>query len=260
VAVITGGASGIGSATAAAFIKNGAKVIIADIQDELGLAVATKLGPAATYTHCDVTDEDQVAAAVDLAVAQHGGLDIFHGNAGVLESVEPRPIASHDLAVFDRVMAVNVRAAVAGAKHAARVMVPRRRGCILFTASMAAVIGGTGPTMYSVSKAAQVGLVRALAGELGSHGLRVNAISPCTVATPLFMGFAEAAFPGMSGEELKLKAAAALKQMDAGPLIDAEDVASAALYLASDEAKYVNGHNLMVDGGFTVWKAHKSKE
>ncbi|XP_040382222.1 sex determination protein tasselseed-2-like [Oryza brachyantha] len=257
VAVITGAASGIGKASATEFINNGAKVILADVQDDLGHAVAAELGPDATYTRCDVKDEAQVAAAVDLAVARHGRLDVFYSNAGVLGSVAPTPLASLDLGEFDRVMAVNARAAVAVAKHAARAMVPRGSGSVLFTASMSAVMGGTGPTSYSVSKAAVLGVVRAVAGELARHGVRVNAISPCGVATPMATRLAEEASPGVSLEELKRAMAASMEQVDAGPLIDPEDVARAAVFLASDEARYVNGHNLVVDCGFTVGKLFK---
>jgi len=145
VAVITGGASGIGKATAAEFVRNGAKVVIADIQDDLGHAVAAELGGpgAACYTRCDVADEAQVAAAVDLAVARHGHLDVMFNNAGIggATGLTP-PLGAVDLADFDRVMAVNARGVLAGLKHAARVMVPRRRGSIICTASVAALLGG----------------------------------------------------------------------------------------------------------------------
>ncbi|RLN33816.1 superoxide dismutase [Panicum miliaceum] len=158
VAVITGGTSGIGRATAAEFVRNGARVIIADVQDDLGRAVAAELGPdAACYTRCDVSDEAQVAAAVDHAVAGHGRLDVIFNNAGIGGDMTPAPLASLDLGDFDRVMAVNARAAVAGVKHAARVMVPRRGGSIICTASTAAVVGNVATTAYGVSKAAVVG-------------------------------------------------------------------------------------------------------
>uniref|UniRef100_A0A0E0LPF9 Uncharacterized protein n=1 Tax=Oryza punctata TaxID=4537 RepID=A0A0E0LPF9_ORYPU len=126
VAVITGEASGIGKATAAEFIKNGAKVIIDDVQDDHGRS----------DTRCDVVDEAQVATAVDLAVDRHGHLDVLFNNAGVSGTIRRKDdVASMDLSGFDRVMAVNARKALAGIKHAARVMAPRRRGCVLCTAS-----------------------------------------------------------------------------------------------------------------------------
>ncbi|XP_062188378.1 momilactone A synthase-like [Phragmites australis] len=255
VAVITGGASGIGKATAAEFVRNGARVIIADVQDDLGRSVAAELGPdAACYTRCDVTDEAQVAAAVDLAVERHGRLDVVFNNAGIGGNVAPVPLASLDLDDFDRVMATNARAVVAGVKHAARVMVPRRSGSIICTASTAGVIGGVAITPYGISKAAILGLVRTVAGEMARSGVRVNAISPNYIPTPLVMGAMAQWFPEMSAEERRRIIERDMNEMD-GPVLEAEDVAKAALYLASDEAKYVNGHNLVVDGGFTVSKA-----
>nr|CAB3502630.1 unnamed protein product [Digitaria exilis] len=244
VAVITGGASGIGKATAFEFVRNGAKVIIADVQDDLGRAVAAELGgpDAACYAHCDVSDEAQVAAAVDLAVERHGRLDVMFNNAGIGgDAAAPGPLASLDLGAFDRVMAVNARGALAGVKHAARVMVPRRRGSIVCTASTAGVLGTAGIAAYG---AAAVAVVRAAAA--------VNAVSPHAVPTPLVMGTVARWFPGRSDEEMR-RIVENMGEME-GTVLEAEDVARAALYLASDEAKYVNGHNLLVDGGYTVSK------
>ncbi|KAL6657133.1 hypothetical protein ACP70R_004913 [Stipagrostis hirtigluma subsp. patula] len=256
VAVITGGASGIGKATAAEFVRNGARVIIADVQDDLGHAVAAELGgpdAACCYTRCDVADEAQVAEALDLAVARHGRLDVVFNNAGVSGDMTPVPLASVDLADFDRVMAVNTRAVLAGVKHAARVMVPRRGGSIICTASTAGVMGGVAMVPYSVSKAAVVGLVRAAAGEMARAGVRVNAISPNYIPTPLVMGAMARWFPASSADERR-RIVEHMNEME-GAVLEAQDIARAALYLASDESKFVNGHNLVVDGGFTVSKA-----
>ncbi|XP_002444311.2 momilactone A synthase [Sorghum bicolor] len=257
VAVITGGASGIGKATAAEFVRNGARVVIADIQDDLGRAVAAELGPdnACCYTHCDVADEAQVAAAVDLAVARHGQLDVMFNNAGITGSPGCGwpPLGAVDLADFDRVMAVNARGVLAGLKHAARVMVPRRRGSIICTASVAGLCGGMVAVAYSASKATVIGLVRAVAAEMASSGVRVNAISPYAVPTPLALAAVASrqSMRGLSAEEIKRRVEIDSNVMY-GTKLEEDDIARAALYLASDDAKYVNGHNLVVDGGFTV--------
>ncbi|KAL5210601.1 hypothetical protein ABZP36_006224 [Zizania latifolia] len=244
VVIVTGGASGIGEAAARLFASGGATVVIADIQDEMGEAVAASVGGGCRYMRCDVTDEAQVEATVEAVVAAHGRLDVMLSNAGVL--LLTGSIMDMDLAALDRVMAVNFRGAAACVKHAARAMVSRAtRGAIVCTASVASCQGGFGPASYTASKHALLGLVRAAAGELGRHGVRVNCVSPGGVATPLSCGLM-----GVSPEEIE--ASSEHYNVLRGKVLKAADVAEAMLFLASDQAGFVSGHNLVVDGATTA--------
>ncbi|KAF9591677.1 hypothetical protein IFM89_005549 [Coptis chinensis] len=185
VAIITGAASGIGEATARLFVENGAFVVIADVQDELGHQVVESIGAEkASYRHCDVRDEKQVEEIVAYTMDKYGGLDIMFSNAGVIGAIHG--ILELDMEAFDNTMAINVRGVALTMKYAARAMVAKQiRGSIICTASVAACIGGSGPHAYTTSKHAVVGLVRSVCSELGEYGIRVNSISPFGVATPL---------------------------------------------------------------------------
>ncbi|KAG9439875.1 hypothetical protein H6P81_020040 [Aristolochia fimbriata] len=246
IALITGGASGIGECTARLFCRSGAKVVIADVQDELGESVCRDLGSEkASFVHCDVTDETHVRDAVDSAVSRHGRLDILFNNAGITDPLRPS-ILDTPKSDFDRVVAVNLAGVFLGTKHAARVMIPRRRGSIVNAASISGVVGSASSThAYVCSKHGVVGLTKNAAVELGRFGIRVNCVSPFGVATP----FAQK-YVNMPAEEIE-EALGRLGNLK-GVCLKPEDVADGVAFLASDDAKYVSGHNLVIDGGFTV--------
>ncbi len=244
-AVITGAASGIGAGAARLFHAEGANVILADRQEKPGGALAAELGARARFIRCDVTVEADVAAAVDLAVSAYGALNIMVNNAGIVGAVGP--IKDTPLEDWNATLSILLTGVFLGIKHAARVMTPRRSGSILSIASTAGVMGGLGPHAYTAAKHGVVGLTKSAASELAQYGIRVNAVAPGNTVTAMtaFVVTGDANNQGATTEAIAAGAPLGIAGTPADP-------AYALLYLASDEARYVTGHTLLVDSGQTT--------
>jgi NAD(P)-dependent dehydrogenase (short-subunit alcohol dehydrogenase family) len=248
VAIITGGASGIGAATARLFIEEGAFIHIADVQDEKGVKLAEELGSRSEYLHADVSQEGDVGALVARVVEARGRLDCMFNNAGIAGPTNP--IESVDVEAFDEAVGVLLRGVFLGIKHAAPIMKSQGSGSIISTASVAGLRTGYGNHVYSAAKAGVIQLTRLVAMELGESGVRVNCICPGFIPTPM-IGRAR----GLPIHEADRKLDEIRESFTkAQPLRrpgDPADIAKAALWLASDDSSFVNGHALVVDGGVT---------
>lgn len=249
VALITGAASGIGRATAELFVREGARVVAADIQDDKGARMVEELGPGLLYVRCDVTSEDDIRNAVDTTVSTFGRIDTLFNNAGA-----PGPNEAADGVTrqsFDEVMHMHVLAAMLGIKYAAPHMRASGGGSIISTASVAGLQNGFGPILYAVAKAAIVHMTKLAAAQLGPSYIRVNCICPGLIATPIF-----AKGLGVATQVADQTVTSALRAFNNSQPIPRTglpaDIAEAALFLASDGSRFVNGHALVVDGGITV--------
>lgn len=252
VALVTGGATGIGESIVRLFHKHGAQVCLVDINDDAGQRLSDSLGGDSNicFFHCDVTKEDDVRRAVDFTVEKFGALDIMVNNAGVA-GPPCSDIRNVDLSDFEKIFDINVKGVFLGMKHAARAMIPCKKGSIISLSSVSTILGGLGPHAYTGSKHAVLGLTKSVAAELGVHGIRVNCVSPYAVPTNLAMAHLpeeERTDDVLAG----FRAFAAKNANLRGVELTSDDVANCVLFLASDEARYVSGDNLMVDGGFTV--------
>jgi NAD(P)-dependent dehydrogenase (short-subunit alcohol dehydrogenase family) len=235
VAVVTGGANGIGRATVERFVAEGAQVVVADIDSGTGEALAASLGEAAAFRRTDVSDAVEVQTLVDFAVERFGGLHVMFNNAGVAGPMER--FLHDDLNDFARIMSVNVLGVMLGSQRAARHMKEHGGGSIVNCASIAGINAGAGLASYRASKAAVIHLTRSLAVDLAQYGIRVNAVAPGQIRT------------GMTSYDMDsvMRFTQPLQRQGT-----AEDVANAVVYLAGERSAQVTGVVVPVDGGTTA--------
>lgn len=243
VALVTGAAGGIGRAAALAFAAEGARVAVADIHPD-GAATVEQIraaGGEAVFIRTDVGVEAEVAAMVARTVQEYGRLDCAFNNAGIEE--ESRPLADADEALFDRIMRVNVKGAWLCMKHEIRQMLAQGGGAIVNTASVAGLVGAPLQPIYAASKHAVVGMTKTAAAEYGRAGIRINSVCPGVIRTPML----ERALEREPRREKGI-----VKVHPIGRIGEAEEIAAAALWLCSDAASFVTGHQLAADGGLTA--------
>jgi NAD(P)-dependent dehydrogenase (short-subunit alcohol dehydrogenase family) len=243
VAIVTGAGSGIGEATARLMAREGASVVVADIDGAAAERVAGEIG-SAVVAEVDVSDESSVVRMVETAVESFGGLDVLHNNASdASTNAADTDIVTLDMEIFDRLVAVNLKGQFMGCKHAIPHMLAHGGGSIVNTASIEGFMGRGVRAAYGACKAGVVLLTKAVAAQYGPRGIRCNAVAPGLVLTPALQHHYA------TQEQID----ASLARYPMPRLCAPEDVANAVLFLASDEAAYINATTLMVDGGATVY-------
>ncbi|MGD8736534.1 MAG: glucose 1-dehydrogenase [Anaerolineae bacterium] len=246
VALITGGAAGIGKTTAQRFIEEGATVAICDVNAEAGAGAVEELGAQAEFYQVDVTDRQAVQEWVDAVVEKHRRVDLLVNNAGILRDNQLVKIRDGELvkqmseAEFDLVISVNLKGVFNCTQAVAPVMIRQGSGVILNASSVVGLDGNFGQTNYVATKAAVIGMTKVWARELGRYGVRVNAVAPGFTATEILISMPEKVLDGMRA------------RTPLGRLGEPRDIANAYLFLASDEASFVTGTILRVDGGIVV--------
>ncbi|MFV8783130.1 SDR family oxidoreductase [Microbulbifer sp. SA54] len=240
--VVTGGASGIGAATVQALTAQGSHVVIADIQQEAGIALAESLGPRALFCKTDVTREEDIVAAITTAERHFGPITGWVNSAGVIGAVGS--IMETTVTAFDQTMAVLCRSVFLGIKHAATAMKAHGGGAIVSVSSIAGLMGGLGPHTYTMAKHGVIGLTRSAASELSALGIRVNAVAPGGTVTPMTAA--------LTGGDSALISEAIRSASPLGIACMPEDIAGGILYLLSDAARNVTGHTLTIDAGITT--------
>ena len=246
VAVITGGASGMGEATTKLFVAEGARVVIGDIQREKAQALADSLGDDCVAVEADVSSSEDVQALVRTAASEFGGFDVMYNNAGIGGGEGPIHECSEEM--FDRIIAVDLKAVWLGMKHALPHLIERGGGSIISTASISDLVGMRGQGAYGSAKGGVIQLTRVCAIEYEDQGIRANCICPGGILTPLLYANPARATQ-IDPVELKRTLAGAQPIQRAGM---PEDIANAALWLASDDSSFVTGQQIVVDGGWTA--------
>ena len=246
VSIITGGGSGMGRTAAELFAKEGAKVVVADFAEAAGeatVALIRATGGVASFVKTDVSDEASARGMVQHAVATYGRVDTLYNNAGIMPEAD-HSVIDTDVPTWDKVMAVNVRGVFLGCKYAIPQMLEQGSGSIINIASFVAILGCSVPQdAYTASKGAVLALTRSTAVQFAGRGVRSNAISPGPVETPLLM---EWLLKDEAAKQLRLN------RNPSGRFGKPEEIVNAAIYLASDESRWTNGANFVIDGGITV--------
>jgi NAD(P)-dependent dehydrogenase (short-subunit alcohol dehydrogenase family) len=245
VALITGGASGMGRVASGLFAREGARVVLTDVADEAGEATAAEIrdaGGEAAYVHADVSKESDAKAMVGAAVERFGGLHVLYNNAGVMPP-EDGSVDATEERIWDLVLAVNVKGVAFGCKYGVPAIISSGGGSIVNVASFVAWMGAaTSQTAYTTSKGAVLAMTREIAVEYARRGVRCNALCPGPIETPLLMQL-------LSDDEKRQRR---LVHIPMGRLGQAEELAQAALFLASDDSSFMTGASLIVDGGITA--------
>ncbi len=246
VSIITGGGSGMGRTAAELFASEGAKVVVADFSEATGEATAAAVraaGGDATFVRADVSNEDDARAMVQHAIATYGRVDALYNNAGIMPEAD-HSVIDTDVDTWDAVMAVNVRGVFLGCKHAIPAMLDQGSGSIINIASFVAILGCSVPQdAYTASKGAVLALTRSLAVQFAGRGVRSNSISPGPIETPLLMDWL---LKDEAAKQLRLN------RNPSGRFGKPEEIVNVGIYLASDESRWTNGANFVIDGGITV--------
>ena len=246
ITLVTGGAAGIGKATALRFAEEGAKVVICDVNEEAGAALLPELGPAARFDKVDVTDRKQVQAWIDSIIAQYGRIDVLINNAGIIRDglfvkmKDGELIKQMEESAFDMVVQVNLKGVFNCTQAVTPYMIKQGGGVIVNASSVVGLYGNFGQTNYVATKAGVIGMTKVWARELGRFNIRVNVVAPGFIMTEMVQKMPENVLADMKSHT------------PVGRLGEPRDIANAYLWLASDEASFVHGATISVDGGIVV--------